>query len=128
MGAALEFNVHSLTVCSSLAGKKVFFVMSDFGEDDTFGLWVVIDSLDFTETLRDVNAAESDSLRLVHFFFVFSTCQSGSLWRTRGGREGEGVKGEVMLLAAQERGEGVRGIRPPAVRVEKIPVWDFTGV
>lgn len=26
------------------------------------------------------------------------------------------------------RGEGVRGMRPPAVRVEKMPVWLFNGV
>lgn len=38
------------------------------------------------------------------------------------------MKGELALAAARGRGEGVRGTRPPAVRVEKIPVWDFTGV
>ena len=26
------------------------------------------------------------------------------------------------------RGEGVNGIRPPAVRVENMPVWDLMGV
>jgi hypothetical protein len=26
------------------------------------------------------------------------------------------------------RGEGVRGIRPPAVREEKRPLWDLSGV
>lgn len=121
--AALEFNVHSLTAGSSLTGDDVFFVMSDFGEDVALEPWVFVDSFNFTETLRDVNAAERDSPRLEHFF-VFSTCQSGSWRRARG----EGVKGGVVLVAARERGEGVRGIRPPAVRVEKIPVWDFTGV
>ena len=30
--------------------------------------------------------------------------------------------------AARCRGEGVRGIRPPAVREEKSPVWDLIGV
>lgn len=82
MRAVFEFKVHSLTVGSSLTGEKVFFVMSDFGEEVTFvGLWIFVDSFDstvFEETLRDVNAAESDSPRLVYTFFVFSTCQSGS--------------------------------------------------
>jgi hypothetical protein len=43
-----------------------------------------------------------------------------------------GVKGDELLLfdiaAWRARGEGVKGIRPPAVRVEKSPVWDFIGV
>jgi hypothetical protein len=43
-----------------------------------------------------------------------------------------GVKGEELLLfdivAACWRGEGVKGIRPPAVRVEKSPAWDLMGV
>lgn len=75
--AALEFNVHSLTADSSLTGRDAFFVISDFGEDVTLGPWIFVDSFDVVETLRDVNAAESDSLRLEHFF-VFSACQSES--------------------------------------------------
>ena len=43
-----------------------------------------------------------------------------------------GVNGDELLLfdiaAWRARGEGVKGIRPPAVRVEKSPVWDFIGV
>lgn len=44
-----------------------------------------------------------------------------------------GVNGEESSpagAAAEDRclGEGVRGMRPPAVRVEKSPVWDLTGV
>lgn len=40
-----------------------------------------------------------------------------------------GVNGdELLFCACRVRGEGVKGIRPPAVRVEKIPVWDFIGV
>lgn len=39
-----------------------------------------------------------------------------------------GVNGEELLTACRARGDGVRGIRPPAVRVEKSPVWDFIGV
>jgi len=43
-----------------------------------------------------------------------------------------GVNGEEWLLAARAvvrvRGEGVKGIRPPAVRVENMPVWDLRGV
>jgi hypothetical protein len=41
------------------------------------------------------------------------------------------VKGEELieaLLAVLVRGEGVRGKRPPAVFVEKIPRWVFKGV
>lgn len=32
------------------------------------------------------------------------------------------------MLPVRPRGEGVRGNRPPAVLVEKIPVWVLTGV
>lgn len=43
-----------------------------------------------------------------------------------------GVKGDEWLLIAifvvRVRGEGVNGIRPPAVRVENMPVWDLMGV
>ena len=43
-----------------------------------------------------------------------------------------GVNGDDCLLvttaAVRVRGEGVNGIRPPAVRVEKSPIWDFMGV
>lgn len=45
-----------------------------------------------------------------------------------------GVNGEesrltgTVLTDDRWRGDGVRGMRPPAVRVEKIPVWDLTGV
>ena len=40
----------------------------------------------------------------------------------RGGVKGEGwVSIFVARLAVLVRGEGVSGIRPPAVRVEKIP-------
>jgi len=39
-----------------------------------------------------------------------------------------GVKGEVLLVVVRTRGEGVRGIRPPAVREEKSPMWDLMGV
>lgn len=31
-------------------------------------------------------------------------------------------------LVVRVRGDGVRGMRPPAVRVEKIPWWLFRGV
>lgn len=37
-----------------------------------------------------------------------------------------GVNGELFDVARE--GEGERGTRPPAVRVEKIPAWDLTGV
>lgn len=42
-----------------------------------------------------------------------------------------GVKGDELLtdnVVVRVRGEGVKGIRPPAVRVEKSPVWDLIGV
>ena len=42
-----------------------------------------------------------------------------------------GVNGEELLFAiaaVRVRGDGVKGIRPPAVRVEKSPMWDFIGV
>ena len=45
-----------------------------------------------------------------------------------------GVNGEeplevfVAKLAVLVLGEGVRGIRPPAVRVEKMPWWLLRGV
>jgi hypothetical protein len=45
-----------------------------------------------------------------------------------------GVKGEelrltgTVVVAACCRGEGVRGIRPPAVREQKSPLWDLIGV
>lgn len=45
-----------------------------------------------------------------------------------------GVNGEewfdalVARLVVRVRGDGVRGIRPPAVRVEKRPWWLFKGV
>jgi hypothetical protein len=42
-----------------------------------------------------------------------------------------GVKGDELLtgnLVVRLRGDGVKGIRPPAVRVEKSPVWDLMGV
>jgi hypothetical protein len=43
------------------------------------------------------------------------------------------VKGEeflmgIVVVEACPRGEGVSGMRPPAVRVEKSPLWDFFGV
>ena len=41
------------------------------------------------------------------------------------------MKGDDLLFdiaAACWRGEGVKGMRPPAVRVEKSPLWDFMGV
>jgi hypothetical protein len=43
-----------------------------------------------------------------------------------------GVYGEefttFVLVVVRCRGEGVRGIRPPAIRVEKRPLWDLRGV
>ena len=42
-----------------------------------------------------------------------------------------GVKGDELLtdnVVVRLRGEGVNGIRPPAVRVEKSPAWDLIGV
>jgi hypothetical protein len=42
-----------------------------------------------------------------------------------------GVKGEELLCVmavVRARGDGVKGIRPPAVRVENMPVWDLIGV
>ncbi len=45
-----------------------------------------------------------------------------------------GVNGEefrftgTMVVEERWRGEGVRGIRPPAVREEKSPAWDLRGV
>jgi len=42
-----------------------------------------------------------------------------------------GVNGEELFIdkvVVRVRGEGVKGIRPPAVRVEKIPAWDLIGV
>jgi hypothetical protein len=42
-----------------------------------------------------------------------------------------GVKGDELLfdiVAVRVRGEGVKGIRPPAVREEKSPMWDLMGV
>jgi len=41
-----------------------------------------------------------------------------------------GVKGEELLAiaAVRVRGDGVKGIRPPAVREEKSPMWDLIGV
>ena len=42
-----------------------------------------------------------------------------------------GVNGEELLndsAVVCARGDGVNGIRPPAVRVENMPIWDLTGV
>lgn len=45
-----------------------------------------------------------------------------------------GVKGDdfrlngTAVVVARDRGDGVRGMRPPAVREEKSPVWDLRGV
>jgi len=42
-----------------------------------------------------------------------------------------GVKRDELFIervAVRVRGDGVKGIRPPAVRVEKSPVWDLIGV
>ena len=42
-----------------------------------------------------------------------------------------GVKGDELLtdnVVVRARGEGVKGMRPPAVRVEKSPMWDLIGV
>ena len=41
-----------------------------------------------------------------------------------------GVNGDELMLrvCVRVRGEGVKGMRPPAVRVEKSPVWDLMGV
>ena len=34
----------------------------------------------------------------------------------------------IAKLVVRVRGEGVKGIRPPAVRAEKMPWWLFKGV
>ena len=42
-----------------------------------------------------------------------------------------GVNGEELLndsAVVCARGDGVNGIRPPAVRVENMPIWDLRGV
>ena len=42
-----------------------------------------------------------------------------------------GVKGEELLtdnVVVRLRGDGVNGMHPPAVRVEKSPAWDLMGV
>jgi len=41
-----------------------------------------------------------------------------------------GVNGEELTanVVVRVRGEGVNGIRPPAVRVENMPMWDLMGV
>lgn len=47
----------------------------------------------------------------------------------RGGVNGDEVfETLVARLVVLVRGDGVSGIRPPAVRVEKIPWWLFNGV
>ncbi len=47
----------------------------------------------------------------------------------RGGVNGEEwLDALVARLVVRVRGDGVRGIRPPAVRVEKMPWWLFRGV
>jgi hypothetical protein len=41
------------------------------------------------------------------------------------------VKGEELLAAiviVRDRGDGVRGILPPAVLEENMPAWDLMGV
>ena len=42
-----------------------------------------------------------------------------------------GVNGEELLsgrVVVCARGDGVNGIRPPAVRLENMPIWDLMGV
>lgn len=47
----------------------------------------------------------------------------------RGGVNGEDWVGVLVArLIVRVRGDGVRGMRPPAVRVEKMPWWLFRGV
>ena len=41
------------------------------------------------------------------------------------GEELFGISAKLVVLV---RGEGVRGMRPPAVRVEKMPWWLLRGV
>lgn len=74
--------------------------------------------MDAAETLRASNAAcrEPDLVGLR------SMCHSGSWWRVRGGVNGE------LFAAARALGEGVRGMRPPAVREEKREECDLRGV
>lgn len=38
------------------------------------------------------------------------------------------MNGDALGLLREPRGEGVRGIRPPAAFVEKMLEWDLTGV
>jgi hypothetical protein len=55
---------------------------------------------------------------------------SRCLWMdSRAGVEGEELVDRlVAALVARARGEGVRGIRPPAVLVENRPTWLLDGV
>lgn len=34
----------------------------------------------------------------------------------------------TLLVTVRWRGDGVKGMRPPAVREEKSPLWDLRGV
>lgn len=121
-------SAHSDTPRSRRSGERDL-AMLDLGEVAALGWGAVtvmaaaaaardLEDLDEAETLRDSKAAISE-LDLVG---LRSTCHSGSWWRVRGG-----VKGE-LLAAARARGEGVRGMRPPAVREEKREECDLRGV
>lgn len=89
------------------------------------GVWVLLAILDFGESrcLDDVFAKCDDRFPPYDDFEDILFPLSDFL---------SGVKGDEWLLIAKVvirvRGEGVNGIRPPAVRVENMPVWDFMGV
>lgn len=91
-------------------GVRVSLAMLDFGESR----WVVLET-DLAKCEERLPPYVEDG-RVVSISDAFLS----------------GVNGEGVLLLATptvlERGEGVNGIRPPAVREEKSPMWDFIGV
>lgn len=46
----------------------------------------------------------------------------------RSGVKGDDCRLTGTVVVVRDRGDGVSGKRPPAVREEKSPVWDLSGV
>ena len=90
------------------------------------GVWTPLAMFDFGESRCDifeVDFVKCDD-RFPPYTDLVATLSLSNVFLS-------GVKGEELLFdiaAAWARGEGVNGIRPPAVRVEKSPAWDLRGV
>lgn len=93
-----------------------------------FGVWMLFAMLDFGESRCDllVDDFAKCAVKFPPYVDLAGLMLSSAETFLSGGVNGDDLLMERFCVRL--RGDGVKGIRPPAVRVEKSPAWDLIGV